>query len=123
MKNFQGRALSKQEVETAVCQIKPECSANIKINGTTPTFNLPLRDSTPCRPKAPPLYYFEISIFGDGPQKLSQSAFGANIYLFSEGSARRKNATFLVKVFQKVPKNAFFGLFFQNFSNFWPKYE
>ena len=32
------------------------------------------------------------------------------------GSARRKNAIFWLKMFQKVRKNAFFGLFFQNFA-------
>ena len=39
---------------------------------------------------------------------------------FEEGGgvycARRKNAIFLVKIFQKVPENAFVGLFFQNFA-------
>ena len=27
-----------------------------------------------------PLYYFEISIFGDGTYKFSEGVFGANIY-------------------------------------------
>ena len=37
---------------------------------------------------------------------------------FEGGSARQKNAIFLVKIFQKVPKNAFFGGFLKNFACF-----
>ena len=36
----------------------------------------------------------------------------APIYTNYEGGARRKIANFLFKVFQKVPRNALFGLFF-----------
>ena len=36
----------------------------------------------------------------------------APIYTNFEGGARRKSANFLFKVFQKVPRNALFGLFF-----------
>ena len=35
-----------------------------------------------------------------------------NIYDFEGGSARRKTRIFLVEIFQKVPKNAFFTCFF-----------
>ena len=37
------------------------------------------------------------------------------ILILSEDRAPKKR-NFLVKIFQKVPKNAFFGLFFQNFA-------
>ena len=39
----------------------------------------------------------------------------APIYTSFEGGARVEKRDFLVKIFQKVPKNAFFGLFFQNY--------
>ena len=49
--------------------------------------------------------------------------FGANIAILSGVRAPKKNQVFLVKIFQKVPKNAFFGLFFEKFAceaeNFW----
>ena len=40
----------------------------------------------------------------------------APTYIILMGRARRKKRNFSVKIFQKVPKNAFFGLFFQNFA-------
>ena len=41
-----------------------------------------------------------------------------------EGGARAKKINFLVEIFQKVPKNAIFGLFFKILpaaQKFWPK--
>ena len=71
---------------------------------TTP----PLRNSTPCRPKGfPTLYYFQIS----KDPKIFLKAPLSPIFTNSEGGAIEK----LVKFFQKLPKNAFFGLIFQNF--------
>ena len=57
-------------------------------------------------PKSPHLYYFEIYIFGKVP-------FGANIHHFLREERAPKKLNFLVKKFRKLPKNAFFGLFFQ----------
>ena len=59
-----------------------------------------------------PLYYFKISIFGDGPNPKNfwRRRWRQNILIL-----RGERAIFLVKIFQKVPKNAVFGLFFQNF--------
>ena len=37
----------------------------------------------------------------------------APIFTSFEGGARAKKRNFLFKIFQKVPKNAFFGLFFK----------
>ena len=41
---------------------------------------------------------------------------GKPIYTNFEGERGPKKRNFLVKIFQKVPKNAFFGLFFQIFA-------
>ena len=57
------------------------------------------------------LYYFEISILMTGP-KIFLKAPLAPIYSIFEGGARRKNANFRSKLFQKLPKNAFLACFF-----------
>ena len=61
--------------------------------------------------RVPPLYYFEISIIGDEPFKFSK-------YILVSGGGggghTPKKRNFLVRIFQKVPKNAFLaGFFFQ----------
>ena len=63
----------------------------------------------------PPLCYFEISIFGDGP-KIFLKAPLASIYINFEGERAQKKRDFLFKIFQKVPKNAFFDLIFKTFA-------
>ena len=60
-------------------------------------------------PKGPPLYYFEIYIFGKVP-------FAANIHQFLREERAPKKRDFLAKIFRKLPKNTFFGLFFQKFA-------
>ena len=45
--------------------------------------------------------------FAEQPQNFSKNAFSANITNF-EGGARAKKRNFLVKIFQKLPKNVFF---------------
>ena len=40
----------------------------------------------------------------------------APIYTSFEGGRAPKKRNFLVKIFQKLPKNAYFGLFFPNFA-------
>ena len=55
-------------------------------------------------PKGPPLYHFEIYFFGKVP-------FGANIHQFQREERAPKKRNFLVKIFRKLPKNAFFGVF------------
>ena len=74
-----------------------------------------VRNLTPCRPKGPPLYYFEISILDDWPSNSSSSAFGANIYKFWGGSARQKNTTFWSKFSKKCKKRLFWPLFWKNY--------
>ena len=64
--------------------------------------SLPWGIRHPADPKGPPLYYFEISIFG-------VLHFW---YAYFEGGRAPKKRDFLVKCFQKMPKNAFIGLFF-----------
>ena len=49
--------------------------------------------------------------FAQQPQKIFIGAFGANMNNF-EGGTRAEKAQFLVKIFQKMPKDAFLGLFF-----------
>ena len=60
------------------------------------------RDSTPCRPKGSPLWYFLGNPLSRNPQYL----------LLLRGVRAPKKRNFLVKIFQKVPKNAFFDCFF-----------
>ena len=58
------------------------------------------------------------------PAKFFLKAPSAPIYTKLEGECAPKKLNFLVKIFQKVLKNAFFGLFFQNFTaarKIWPK--
>ena len=83
----------------------------------TPSPPPPLRDSTPCRPKGSTLWYFKEIQFWPTNLKIFLKAPLAPIYTNFEGGARaKKKRNFSVKVFQKVPKNAFFGLLFQNFA-------
>ena len=48
--------------------------------------------------------------------KIFLKAPAAPIYANFEGECAPKKRNFLVKLFQKLPINAFFGLFFQNFA-------
>ena len=60
------------------------------------------RDLTPCRPEGYPFWYFL-----------------RNPFLVTDPlreSVRQKKRDFFVKIFQKVPKNGFFDLFFQKFA-------
>ena len=50
--------------------------------------------------------------------KIFSKAPLAPIYTNFKGEARAEKRDFLVNIFQKVPKNAFFDLFFQNFQIF-----
>ena len=59
-----------------------------------------LRDSTPYRPKGSPFVLFW------------DIHFWRQYVPVFRGSTRRKKKVFFVQIFQKVPKNAFFGLFF-----------
>ena len=70
---------------------------------------LPLQgfDPLPTQRAPPPLYYFEISIFGWLTLKFSKQS----ILILREGRAPKKR-NFLVQIFQKVLENAFFGPFF-----------
>ena len=71
-----------------------------------------------------PLYYFEISIFGDGPKKFFKAPL-APIHTNFERGARSKNAIFWSNVSKKKLKNNFFGLLFFKIlpapQKFWPK--
>ena len=62
----------------------------------------------PADPKDPPSYNFEPKNFPKAP-----------IYITFEGGARAKKRKFLVKIFQKVPKNAFFGQRRRKFGRKW----
>ena len=75
---------------------------------------LSFRDSTSCRPNGSILctilrYPFLVT---DPISFLRASS--APIFTNFEGGGVPKKRDFLVKIFQKGPKNAFFGLFFQN---------
>ena len=72
-----------------------------------------LRDSTQ---RVPPLVLFKKCISGRPTLKLFYRRLWRQYILtnFEEGAQKKRN--FLVKIFQKVPKNAFLGLFFQNFA-------
>ena len=76
------------------------------------------RDSKPCRPKGhiAPLYYFEISFWLTYP-KYFQKASSMPKYTNFEGEHEPKRRNFFIRVVQKVPKNAFFGFFFQKFAS------
>ena len=75
-----------------------------------------LQGFDPCRPKGSPLCtILRYPFLADGPKFFSKGAFDAKSY-YIWGGARAKKRNFLVKIFQKVPKNAFFGLFFQKFA-------
>ena len=64
-----------------------------------------LRDSTPCRPKGSPLWYFLRNPF---------LAERRQYILILRGSARQKTQFFLSKFLKKCPKTAFFDCFFKN---------
>ena len=70
----------------------------------------------PADPKGPPFgTFYEIHFLPTDP-KIFLKAPLAPIYTNFEGERAPKKRDFLVKIFQKVPKNAFFGLFFQIFA-------
>ena len=68
----------------------------------------------PADPKGPPLILFKKSIFGRPTLKFFQRRLRRQYILILRGDRAPKKPNFSVKIFQKVPKNAFFGLFFQN---------
>ena len=92
--------------------------------GRTPPFSPPQGfDPVPTQ-RVPPLVLFKISIFGRPTLKFSKGAFGANIYIYIlilRGGARQKKRNFFGQNSPKSAKNAFFGLFFQNFKKFFKK--
>ena len=67
-------------------------------------------------PPTDPLYYFETSIFWLNGPKIFLKAPLVPKYTYFEGGARIKKCEFLVKFFQKDPKNDFFFAFFQIFA-------
>ena len=78
----------------------------VKIISLPDWCRLPLfRDSIPCGPKGSPLWYLLRNPFLKAPWAPKYTNF--------EGERAPKNRDFLVKIFQKVPKNAFLDYFFQ----------
>ena len=74
----------------------------------------PLRDSTPCRPKGSLFVLFwDIYIWWRTKNFLKAPSAPINSNI-EGGGARAKKMRFFVKIFQKVAKNSFFGLFFSN---------
>ena len=72
--------------------------------------------SISCRPKGSPCELFSDIQFWLTDPKIFLKAPLALMYTHFKGRARaKKKRNFFVKVFQEVPKNAFFG-FFQNFA-------
>ena len=67
-------------------------------------------NSTPCRPKGSPSVLFWDIYFWLTDLKIVFKAPWAPIYPNFEGGARAEKTRFLVKIFQKVPKNGMFGL-------------
>ena len=74
-----------------------------------------LRDSTPCRPKGSPLWYFLRNPFWPTYPKISLKRLWRQYFLFLSGKRAPKKHIFLVKIFQKRPKNAFLDCFFFQF--------
>ena len=87
--------------------IYKDTGADLGGRGGRPSF---LRDLTLCRPKGSPLCNILRYPFSVTDPKVFLKA---PIYTNFERGAR---ADFLVKIFQKLPKNAFYGPFFQNFA-------
>ena len=83
-----------------------------------------LKDSTPCRPKGSHIWYFlKIHFWPTDPKNSLKAPLGP-IYTNFEGGARAEKTQFFYKNFQKVPKNALFGLFFKTSPaapKIWPK--
>ena len=76
------------------------------------TFSLPPSGiRPPADPKGTTLYYFEISIFGLLTLKFFLRRLWCQSTSILRGERAPKKRDFLVEIFQKVPKNAFFGLF------------
>ena len=73
----------------------------------------PLRDSTPCRPKGSPLCIIFQNPFLVVDSKNFLKAPMALIYTNFEGERAPKKRDVLVKIFEKVPKNAFLACFFK----------
>ena len=76
----------------------------------------PSGNRPPVDPKGPPLVLFKKSIFGRPTLKFFLRRLWRQYILILRGDRTPKKRNFSVKIFQKVPKNAFFGLFFQNFA-------
>ena len=73
---------------------------------------LPLRDSTPCRPKGSPFDTFSATHFWPTDPKIFLKAPLAPIYTNFEGEcAQKKKRDFLSKFFEKCPKTAFLTSF------------
>ena len=77
-----------------------------------------LGDLTPCRPKGSPLCtILRYPLLATDPKNFLKTP-SAPIYNSFEGErAPKKRNFFLSKFLKKLPKNAFFGLFFQNFAS------
>ena len=73
----------------------------------------PLRDSTPCRPKGPLCIILRYPFLVTDPKMFLKAPLRQYILILS-GSARRKNAIFFGKNFQKSP--LFWPIFFHNFA-------
>ena len=82
-------------------------SVATKCNLWTP----PLRESTPCRPKKFPLVLFrDIQFWQTDPKNFQKAPCAPKYTTFNVGARTKKN-DFLVKRFQKVPKNALLACF------------
>ena len=68
---------------------------------------------TPADSKGPPFVLFWDIHFWWRTKKFSKGAFGTNIYLFWEGSARWKSAIFWSKFSKKCLKTPFLACFFK----------
>ena len=62
--------------------------------------------------RVPPLYYFEISIFSDGPINFLKAPFAPIYTNFEGGGAPAEKTRFFGQNLKKLPKNAFFARFF-----------
>ena len=70
-----------------------------------------LRDSTPCRPKGSPLWYFFRNPFWPTDPKIFRKAPLAPIYTKFEGGRAPKKTRFFFEIFHKVAKNGVLTVF------------
>ena len=95
------KILGWQRVESREDVPTPKSAAGLKagadLGGAGGGRSIPSGIRTSADPKGgPPLYYFEMSTFGDIPQNFERV---------------KQKLDFWSKILQKVPKNAFFGVF------------